>query len=128
MADDPETSPTGLALFFNKHPRLLAVMFFAFAMIFAIWAFYLPIHGALQGVPKIILYPKTIYLCIIFTIFGVLYLILGPKTYPLVLKFAALRGWKKWLISATVMIPLILIAEQVQQVLARYLEGLGYKF
>jgi hypothetical protein len=80
-----------------------------------------------QGAPKITLYPKAIYACVIFTILGVICLILGPNIYNLALKYVALRGWKKWLIIAAILIPVILIAEQVKQVFERYLEGFGFK-
>jgi hypothetical protein len=128
MGDESETSPTGQKLFFDEHPRLLGVVFFALAIIFAPWAFYFPIHEALQGVPKITLYPKAIYACVMFTIFGVICILLGPKTYNLAVKYIALRGWKKWLTIAVILTPLILIAEQVKQVLEQYLEGFGFKF
>ncbi len=128
MGDEPEASPTGQKRYFDEHPRLMGVVLLAVAIIFALWAFYLPIRDALQGAPQVSLYPKTIYLCIIFSIFGVLCLFLGPKTYPLALKFDALKGWRKWLIIAVILIPLIIIAEQVRQAFERYLEGFGYKF
>ena len=127
MRDESEISPTGQKLFFDEHPRIFGVVLLAMAIIFALWAFYLPIHDALQGAPKITLYPKAIYACVIFTILGVICIILGPNTYTLALKYVALRGWKKWLIIAAILIPSILIAEQVKQVFERYLEGFGFK-
>jgi hypothetical protein len=127
MGDEPESSPYGQKLFFDEHPRLLGVVFFALAVLFAPWAFYFPIHEALMGAPKVTLYPKAICGCVMFSIFGVICLILGPITYALALKFAALRGWKKWLTIAAILLPLILIAEQVKQVLEQYLDGFGFK-
>jgi hypothetical protein len=128
VSDEPETSAAGQKLFFDAHPRIFGVVLFALAIIFALWAFYLPIRDALQAAPEVSLYPKMIYLCIIFAIFGVLCLILGPKTYPLALKFDALRGWRKWLFIAVIIIPLIIIGELVKQGFELYLEGFGYKF
>ena len=127
MGDEPETNPAGPKLFFDEHPRLLAVVFFAMAVLFAPWAFYFPMHDALEGAPKITLYPKAIYACVMFTIFGVICLILGPKTYNLAVKYTALRGWKKWLTIAAILTPSILLAEQVKQALEQYLEGFGFK-
>jgi hypothetical protein len=127
MSDESETNPPGQKLFFDAHPRLFGVVLFALAIIFGLWAFYLPIQEALEGAPKITLYPKAIYACVIFTVLGVMCIILGPNTYNLALKYIALRGWKKWLTIAAILIPLILISEQVKQVLERYLGGFGFK-
>jgi len=58
MGDESEISPTGQKLFFDEHPRIFGVVLLAIAIIFALWAFYLPIQDALQGAPKITLYPR----------------------------------------------------------------------
>jgi hypothetical protein len=122
-----KTAPPGRKLLFDEHPRLFGVVLVLIAIIFALWAFYFPIHDALQGAPKVALYPKAIYICVMFTIFGATCIIHGPNTYNLSLKFAALRGWNKWITIAAVLIPSILIAEQLKQVLKQFLESLGFK-
>ena len=128
MGDEPETSPYGQKLFFDEHPRLMGIVLLAFAIIFALWAFYLPIREALMGAPNVTLYPKAIFTCVTFTIFGVICLILGPKTFPLALRYLTLKGWRKWLTIAAILIPVIIIGDQVKQALERYLEVFGYKF
>jgi hypothetical protein len=127
MGDELETNPPGQKLFFDEHPRIFGVVLLTVAIILALWAFYLPIQDALQGAPKITLYPKAIYACVIFTILGVICIILGPNTYNLALRYVALRGWKKWRTIVAVLIPLIFIAEQVKQVLEQYLGGFGFE-
>ncbi len=127
MDEAPEGSP-GPKKYFDAHPRLFGVVLFAFVAIFAMWAFYLPIREASRGAPQVTLYPKAIFACVAFGVFGVICLILGSKTYPVALKIAALRGWQKWLTFAAIIIPLIILGDLVKQGFERYLEGVGYKF
>lgn len=128
MSDESPGNPADSSLFFDKHVRTLGLVLLVLGLIVGFVGFYFPIHDALQGTEKISYYPKAVFICVMLTIVGVAFIILGPIAARLTLRIGTLRGWKKWLVYGFLAIPLMICAEVVQQVFEQYLEGFGYKF
>lgn len=128
MCSEEASSPTGRKPNFDDYPRVLGVIFLALGVIFGFVAFYFPIQDALQGASKIAIHSKALFAFVTLTIVGLTLIILGPIAVRLAYKYAALRGWKKWLVVGLVIVFFLGLSELVQHVLEQYLGRYGYKF
>ena len=90
-------------------------------------AFYFPIQDALRGATKITLFSKAVWAFLIFTLMGLTFIILGPIPARLALKYAGLRGWKKWLVLGMLLVIFMVAGVLLQEAIEQYLEKFGYQ-
>ncbi len=112
----------------DKYPRIGGVLFLVLGLFFGFIGFYFPIHDAYQHAPKLVTYPKSIFLSVTLTILSCVLVILGPVATRLAYKFAALSGWRQKLVIVAILVPLLLAVILMDHVFKQFLESFGYKF
>jgi hypothetical protein len=111
----------------DAYPRTLGVLFLLIGLVCGAVAFYFPIRDIIDGATKITLFSKAVWAFITCTGIGLIFIILGPIPARLALKYAALRGWKKWLVIALVVVFFAYAGIALQESIQEYLGQLGYE-
>ena len=127
MHGESAGSPRPPTLNLDAYPRTLGVVFLVLGLICGLVAFYFPVREALEGARQITLFSKAVWAFLLFTLVGLIFIILGPFPARLCLHYASLRGWQKWLIVGLLIVFFLIAGVEVQEAIQQYLAKFGYQ-